>query len=68
MNGIDRIVRLHKASSVGFHHYSECYQIANNLINHGLNEIFVTDKSVGSHRLSKKYCNELIVYGMRYKI
>ena len=63
MNEIDRIAGIYKASSVRFHHYSECYEIAQNLINHGLNEIFVTDKPVGSYRLSKKYCNELIDNG-----
>jgi len=63
MDEIDRIAGLYKASSVRFHHYSECYEIAQNLIKHGLNEIFVTDKSVGSYRLSKKYCNELLDKG-----
>jgi len=53
MGQINRIAGIYKASSVRFHYYSECYEIAENILNHGINEIFVTDSSVGSHRLSQ---------------
>jgi hypothetical protein len=50
---IDRIAEGFRASSVRFHYYSECFEIAKSLIDLGFNEIFVTDKSMGSHRLPR---------------
>jgi hypothetical protein len=63
MNEIKRIAGGYKASSVRFHYYSECYEIAENILNHGINEIFITDKLIGSYKLPKSYIEEIIEKG-----
>jgi len=57
---IDRISNGNRSSSLRFHHYSECYEIADDLIQLGFNEIFLTDKKVASHRLPSQQ-RELIL-------
>ena len=59
-NEIDRIANGFRSSSLRFHYYSECFEIADDLIHLGFKEIFLTDKDVGSHRLPKNQ-RELIL-------
>ncbi len=60
VNEIDRIACGSRSTALRFHHYSECFEIADELIHLGFNEIFLTDKDVGSHRLPK-WQRELIL-------
>lgn len=63
MHEIERIAGNYKASSVRFHYYSECYEIAKNILNYGMTEMFVTDKLVGSHRLPQSHVENLLSKG-----
>ena len=54
--------------NVRLHEYSECYELSNLFKNYKVNTLFSTDKNVGSHRLSNKYKNDLLIKGKtKYK-
>ena len=67
MGEIDRMAGTFKTKSVRFHHYSECYEISENILNYGFNEMFVTDKLVGSHRLPKSEAEKILDKGFIYR-
>ena len=51
---IDRIAPGMRAKSVRFHYYSEVYEIADDLLQHGYREIFLTDKPAATYRLNQE--------------
>lgn len=60
---IDRITPGWRSSSTRFHFFSECYEIANTLLELGYVEMFLTDKKAASYVLHNDQRNQLLKNG-----